>query len=72
MSRLYAWLISDKAKYGKTLSGHEEIALRVNYGSKVNSNLAVRVRIAWLTSEEKPKVYVYPMEDISVKVCDVY
>jgi len=72
MSRLCAWLESDRVETERTIRGHQIIALRVNYGTKEVSKIAVRVRVEMKEGEDKPKVYVYPMEGISVKICDVY
>lgn len=69
MSRLYAWLESDTNLAEKTISGDEMIALRINYGSKKDSKVAVRVRLEWFKDSEKPMVYVYPIDVADVKVC---
>jgi len=60
------------AKNEVTRRARDIITLKVNYGSKEDSKLAVRVRVVWRLNDEKPTVYVYPMEGISVKVCDRY
>jgi len=69
MYRLYAWLTSDTRKTDVTTSGNEEISLRVNYGSKEKSVLAVRIRVTWLKIDHEPTVYVYPMSVTDVNIC---
>jgi len=72
MARLYAKMRSEGTHLDRTVAGQREIMTEVNYGSKEDSKLAVRVRVVWRLNDEKPIVYVYPMEGISVKVCDRY
>ena len=57
MSRLYAWIENDKGQE-RTLRGNERIEARINYGSKTDSKLAVRVIVTWDIGEERPKVHV--------------
>ena len=72
MSRLYAWLESDTSMGAVTKGGHQLIAIQVNYGNKYSSKRAVLIRVEWMEGEEKPTVFVYPMEGINIKVCDQY
>ena len=57
MSRLYAWIENDKGQE-RTLRGHERIEARINYGSKQDSKLAVRVVVNWDEGDERPKVHI--------------
>jgi hypothetical protein len=58
MSRLYAWLDSDTRKNRITSRGHEEILLRVNYGSSSDSRKLIDVRVYWPKGADKPEVFI--------------
>jgi len=56
MSRLYAWLRSDKSDTERTKEGHERIEVQVNYGSKTKSLYVGEMVVTWHKGEEKPSV----------------
>ena len=63
MSRLYAWIENDKGQE-RTLRGDTSISTQINYGSKEDSKLAVRVRIEYPKGNDKPKIYLTIAEEI--------
>ena len=64
MSRLYAWLTSDRSKTERTITGNERIIAQINYGTKDDSRLAVKVDVIWLKGCKKPTVAVHVAEEL--------
>ena len=64
MSRLYAWLKSDRSKTERTIMGNERIIAQINYGTKDDSRLAVKVDVIWLKGCKKPTVAVHVAEEL--------
>lgn len=56
MARLYAWINSDTRKTKLTTRGNKEITVRVNYGTKYQSILAVEMLVEFPEGAKYPTV----------------
>ena len=66
MSRLYAWINSDTRKTALTTRGNDFITIRVHYGSKYNSNLAIWVAVDYPKSEKYPTIHLKVPKNVKV------
>lgn len=66
MSRLYAWIESDTRRTQLTTRGNKFIEVRIHYGSKHNSKLAVQILIEYPKTEENPHIHLHIPEHIKV------
>ena len=66
MSRLYMWAESDMRKTYLTMRGKKFIEVRIHYGSKYNSKLAVQILVEYPENEETPHIHLGIPENIKV------
>ena len=64
MSRLYSWVETDTIKTTHTARGNQNINVKINYGSRSESKLAVRVNVVFDKDAKTPKVYITTGNDI--------
>jgi len=66
MSRLYAWIGSDTRKTILTTRGNKYIGVTINYGSKHDSKIAIRVLVEYPKNEGIPHIHLKTPKNVKV------